>query len=247
VSKPRVGITSALSRGGKKLRLRRSYVQAVEAAGAIPLILPVVNVAGADELLTVVDGLLLTGGGDVHPEEYNQQTSSRLLGVHRDRDRAELALTRAALSSSLPILAICRGVQILNIAAGGNLHQDIGAEVPVALDHTQTGPRHRICHRVRLEPGSRLAEIFSPARDIEVNSLHHQALDAVADGLNVVGRAEDGIIEAVEAEGPAWVVGVQWHPESFAGFDDRFHALFAEFAKVCCRERMAYRRQGAGG
>ena len=191
MSKPRVGITSALSRGGKKLRLRRSYVQAVEAAGATPLILPVVNVAGADELLTVVNGLLLTGGGDVHPEEYNQQTSSRLLGVHRDRDRAELALTRAALSSSLPILAICRGVQILNIAAGGNLHQDISAEVPVALDHTQTGPRHRICHRVRLEPGSRLAEIFSPARDSEVNSLHHQALDAVADGLNVVGRAEE--------------------------------------------------------
>jgi len=247
VSKPRVGITSALSRRGKKLRLRRCYVQAVEAAGAIPLILPVVNVAGADELLTVVDGLLLTGGGDVHPEEYNQQTSSRLFGVHRDRDQTELALTRAALSSSLPILAICRGAQVLNIAAGGSLHQDIGAEVPVALDHTHTGSRHRISHRVRLEPGSRLAEIFSPSRDIEVNSLHHQALDVVADGLKVVGRAEDGIIEAVEGEGPTWVVGVQWHPESFAGLDDRFHGLFAEFVKVCSRERMAYRPQGAGG
>ena len=143
MSKPRIGITSALSRGGKKLRLRRSYVRAVEAAGAIPLILPVVDVAGADELLTAIDGLLLTGGGDIHPEEYNQQTSSRLLGVHRDRDRIELALTRAALSSSLPILAICRGMQILNIAAGGSLHQDIGTEVPVALDHTESGPRHR--------------------------------------------------------------------------------------------------------
>ena len=216
-------------------------MRAVEAAGGIPLILPVVSLVAADELLATVDGLLLTGGGDVHPEEYQQQPSSRLLGVHRDRDRAELALARAALSSGLPILAICRGAQILNIAAGGNLHQDIGAEVPAALDHTQTGPRHRIAHRVRLEPGSRLAGIFSPARDIEVNSLHHQAVDVVAHGLKVVGRAEDGVIEAIEAEGPSWVVGVQWHPESFVDLDGRFQALFAQFAKVCSGERMASR------
>ena len=242
MSRPRIGITSALSRSGRKLRLRRSYVEAIEAAGAIPLILPVVSLLGAEELLATVDGLLLTGGGDVHPEEYDQQPSSRLLGVHRDRDRIELALTRGALSSSLPVLAICRGMQVLNVAAGGTLHQDILAGVPAALDHTHTGPRHRISHRVRLEPGSRLAEILSPSGDVEVNSLHHQALDVVARGLRVVGRAEDGVIEAVEGEGSSWIVGVQWHPESFSGVDDRFQPLFTAFVEICGRVRMAFRK-----
>jgi len=249
VSRPRIGITSALSRSGRKLRLRRSYVEAIEAAGAIPLILPVVSLSGAEELLATMDGLLLTGGGDVHPEEYHQQPSSRLLGVHRDRDRIELALTRAALASPLPVLAICRGMQVLNVAAGGTLHQDILAGVPTALDHTHVPPRHRISHRVRLEPGSRLAEILTASRDVEVdvNSLHHQALDVVAKGLRVVGRAEDGIIEAVEGEGSSWIVGVQWHPETFAGIDDRFQPLFTAFVEVCARARTAYRKQGARG
>jgi putative glutamine amidotransferase len=203
------------------------------------------SLPGAEELLSTVDGLLLTGGGDVHPEEYQQQPSSRLLGVHRDRDRTELAISRAALASSLPVLAICRGMQVLNVAAGGTLYQDILADVPTALDHTHVPPRHRISHRVRLEPGSRLAEILSPSRDIEVNSLHHQAVDVVAKGLRVVGRAEDGIIEAVEGERGTWIVGVQWHPESFAGIDDRFQPLFTAFVDACRGVRMTNREQGA--
>lgn len=245
MSKPRIGITAALTPKGQKVLLRRSYVRAIESAGGIPLVLAVVNDTGPEELLSVVDGLLLTGGGDVHPEEYNQEPTSRLLNVNRDRDRTELALARSALATSRPVLAICRGVQILNIAAGGNLLQDIGADVPTARDHTQIGPRHRISHRVRLDPDSRLAKILSRSRDVEVNSLHHQALDVVAPGLRVTGRADDGIIEAVEAEGPNWAVGVQWHPESFAGIDDRFHALFAEFVRVCAEDRAA-RGNGAG-
>jgi putative glutamine amidotransferase len=232
VIKPRIGVTTAVGDEGESLRLRRDYVRALEIAGAVPLLLPVVDHLSAKDLLAGLDGLVLSGGGDLHPAEYQQDPSSDLLTVSRDRDRTELALARQALSTDLPLLAICRGAQVLNVAAGGDLLQDIHAEIPSALEHDHRGPRDKIVHRVKLVAGTRLAKIFAPAAELEVNSLHHQAVNKLAPGFRVAGRAEDGIIEAIEQDGPWWVMGVQWHPE-VAGRGNGSSDLFADFAAAC--------------
>lgn len=219
-----------------RVRLNTSYVAALELAGLIPLVVPPMSdVRAARRVMESVDGLLLTGGEDVDPELYGQPRHERLSTVNRRRDDTEIALVQAARESGKPVLAICRGPQLLNVALGGTLIQDIQACVPGALDHDAGGVhdvRDIRAHTVTLEPGSRVAEAVGATR-IEVNSLHHQSILDPAPGLKVTGLAPDGIIEAVESEGDDWwVLAVQWHPEEMtyspAPWD---RGLFRSFAK----------------
>lgn len=219
-----------------RVRLNTSYVAALELAGLIPLIVPPMSdVRVARRVMESVDGLVLTGGEDVDPELYGQPRHERLSTVNRRRDDTEIALVHAARECGKPVLAICRGPQLLNVALGGTLIQDIQACVPNTIDHDAGGVhdvRDVRAHTVTLEPGSRAAKAVGATR-IEVNSLHHQSILDPAPGLQVTGLAPDGIIEAVESgDDDWWVLGVQWHPEEMVNSPALWdRGLFHAFAK----------------
>ena len=193
-----------------------SMARSLYAAGALPLLLPDVLEPGAfAELIARVDALVLTGGSDVAPESYGAPpiARGRWPGEAR-RDRVEGALVRAALMARKPVLAICRGVQLLNVALGGTLVQDIATERPGSLLHRDQERYDRLAHAVTVEPDSWVAAAYGGARELVVNSVHHQAIAELAEPLRAVARAPDGTVEAVQAQDPELpVYGVQWHPE----------------------------------
>lgn len=210
--------------------LRQEYVRSVEQAGALPLILVPGRPVDAAELLDRFDGLLLSGGSDVDPALYGESPHPRLGRVIRERDEFEIALVREAFRRDLPILAICRGHQVLNVAMGGTLIQDIPSEVTGGGDHDPRRERWERAHDVQIVSDSRLREILD--RDtVSVNSFHHQAVERLGKDLVVSARsAGDRIIEGVEAPGRRFIIGVQWHPEAFwdrkeSGFQCLFDAL----------------------
>jgi putative glutamine amidotransferase len=199
--------------GLMRVRLNEAYVNAICAAGLTPLILPPLEPSELEPVLAAVKGLVLTGGEDVDPAEYGAATGARTDTPHLRRDKCELALVRLALEKRLPTLAICRGIQVVNVALGGTLIQDIASECPSTIDHDQSKERERRVHDVSIDRESKLAAAIGDIR-ISVNSSHHQALARVADGLRVTARSPDGIIEATEWERDDWwMLGVQWHPE----------------------------------
>lgn len=192
----------------------------------------------ADAVLAGVGGLLLTGGADVSPERYGAVRHPRLGPVSDERDEWELALIAAAKRRNLPLLAICRGAQILNVALGGTLVQDIPSERPSPIDHDPRADRSTRTHPVEIDSDSKLARAIGAMR-IDVNSLHHQAIDRAGDDLRVVATAPDGIIEGVESarESDWWCVGVQWHPEDLDHAPESWdRSLFGAFANAV-RER----------
>lgn len=231
MTRPRVGITVAhdLACSGK-FSLRYDYVRAVQAAGAVPFLLAPGDPRDVDDILECVDGIVLSGGTDVDPELFGQERhpSVNAAEIHRDRDAFEIALCRAVIERDMPMLAICRGAQVLNVAAGGTLIQDIRSMVPGAADHDPGRARHEHAHEVALAPGTQLFEILGRKARVPVNSIHHQAVGSVGPGLRVSARSiPDDVVEAIEAPRCRFVVGVQWHPESFAGGTDEFAPLFA--------------------
>ncbi|MFN2602685.1 MAG: gamma-glutamyl-gamma-aminobutyrate hydrolase family protein [Gemmatimonadaceae bacterium] len=212
-----VSATSDTKFGVHRVRLNTAYVKALELAGLIPIIIPPLSDArSAASVIAATDGLVLTGGEDVDPALYGQTPHERLSTVNRSRDETEIALVRAAREARKPVLAICRGPQLLNVALGGTLIQDIGSCVPGALDHDANGVhdvRDVRVHEVNIEPNSRVAAAIGQTH-ISVNSLHHQSILDPAPGLKVTARAPDGIIEAVESDDEDWwALAVQWHPE----------------------------------
>lgn len=196
----------------KRIRVPAGYAAAVEAAGGIPVVLPVLKPERAPEVLSHLHGLLLSGGVDVDPSYYGEDPLPGLGRITPERDAFELALTRRALEAGVPVLGICRGVQVLNVAAGGTLYQDLASQRERVLKHSQEAPRWHESHTVRVEPGSRLAAILG-VTEARVNSFHHQAVREVPSGLRAVAWAPDGVIEAVEAPDHRFVMGLQWHPE----------------------------------
>jgi len=210
--------------GRERITLNTAYVRALEGAGLVPLAIPTILAPDrAAAALESVRGLVLTGGEDVAPARYGAAPHPRLGDVDPARDAAELALIDAARRRRLPILAICRGIQILNVALGGTLYQDLNSERPGSVPHNESSN-----HDVRVEPGSLLERTLG-ARSASVNSRHHQAIRDLAPGLKAVAWADDGVIEAAEpadASAP-WIVAVQWHPEDLTE-----RALFDGFARA---------------
>ncbi len=224
---PVIGI-SCYARAGNPpvFSLPCTYVDAVRAAGAIPLILPPGQAQPA-ELLSLIDGLILAGGGDIAPKAYGGRPHETVYKVSEERDTFEFALARAALvHRDLPLLCICRGMQVLNVASGGTLHAHVperfGEHVPHRLP-----PRLPTHHDVRIDPHSRLAQMLGTTR-AQVCSWHHQAVDDVAAPLHPVAWAADGVIEAVEHATHSWCFAVQWHPEMQPD-DPAGQRLFAAF------------------
>lgn len=223
--------TALLDTHPPRFSVNRAYVQALEAAGAAPLLIPVLAGEGLlRALYQRLDGLLLPGGIDVDPRQYGQEPHPQLGSIDPDLDRVELALARWALADDLPLLAICRGIQVLNVAAGGSLFQDIPSQLPAALDHRTrpNQPRDYHAHTIAIVSGSRLAAAVDP-QTMPVNTHHHQAVRDVAPGFVVSAAAPDGVVEGMEHPGKRYVLGVQFHPEEMQHNDPRAAALFASF------------------
>lgn len=210
------------------LALMPSYVEAVSAAGGVPVLIPL----GLDEgslsaLLSRLDGLVLTGGGDIAGDQYRSEHPDFIHDVDADRDRVELFLACEAVALQKPLLAICRGHQVLNVALGGTLYEDVMEWMPGAIKHDffNTFPRNHQAHTVIIEPGTRLAQALG-RRESRVNSLHHQGIRDLAPGLVAAAHAPDGLIESVEAANHPFAVGVQWHPENLIHDDPEMLCLF---------------------
>jgi putative glutamine amidotransferase len=214
-----------------RVRVNAAYTAAARAAGMRPYILPLLDPSDADAMLEGMSGLILTGGEDVDPAHYRTAPHPALGEVHAGRDALELALVRAARARGLPTLAICRGVQVANVALGGTLVQDLPSEWPDALSHANEAARAGRTHAVRVAAGSRLAEALG-ATELTTNSMHHQSVREVGEGLVAVAHAPDGVVEGLEWRGDDWwMVGVQWHPEELTGSPEPWdRALFAAFA-----------------
>lgn len=225
---PRIAVTSC-----QKLP---NYERAIRRAGAEPVVVDPATDLPAD-IIRTFDGLLLTGGGDVDPTLYGERTHPSVKAAESGRDAFELALCREASEADLPLLAICRGVQVLNVARGGSLVQDIPSQVVHAAEHAVSDPPDALAHNVDLTPGSRLQQLLGDTGSCEVNSRHHQSIKALGRGLIVTATAVDGVIEAVEDPSLSFCLGVQWHPENFT--NGRFAALFEGFARAALERRRA--------
>lgn len=235
---PLVGLTTtSVARGGSHNRpqvlLYSAYIRALEASGLAPVLLtPHHGARSVESLLEHCGGLVLSGGEDVDPRRYGEEPHPQLGSVAPERDEMEMAALSYALERSLPVFAICRGIQVLNVFLGGTLYQDLGAQYPTELRHAQDAPWSDRTHRVTVHDDSILRKIVGTG-ELLINSFHHQAIRAVAPGLRVTAVAEDGLVEAVEATQHPWVVGVQWHPErheAHAPDSDPDRRLFAAFA-----------------
>jgi len=211
----------------------QAYLDAILTPGGLPNLLPTsLPIAALPELVNRFDGFVFSGGGDVDPALYGGHLDATVHSIDPERDDFERALIPLVLEADKPLLAICRGAQILNVALGGSLYEDIPSALPAALRHDwyPNIPRDYLAHTVEIEPGSRLAEILG-TRKLRTNSLHHQAIRQPAPGLEVVARAEDDVIEAVELPGKCFAIGVQWHPECLPE-EPAMQRLFSEFVKV---------------
>lgn len=224
---PLIGVTTAaVSRDPERVQLNAAYVRAVQVGGGVPVLLPpYLTPASLGQLLQTVDGLLLTGGGDIDPMRYGEEPHESVAFVSPERDTMEIAAVHAAIEVGLPLFALCRGMQVLNVALGGSLIQDIPSQFETDIDHSQKGPRDEATHPVDIDPSSRLFGLVGAER-IEVNSLHHQALKTLGRGLKAVAWAPDGIIEGIELPGDGFVVGVAWHPEELVDSRPEALALF---------------------
>ena len=228
--RPLIGLTTSVTFGASPERayVNTAYVRAVQRAGGVPVLLPPqLDESGRAELWTRLDALVLSGGGDIDPARFGEPPHVKVYEVSVERDALELGLTRRALDDGVPLLAICRGIQVLNVALGGTLYQDIPSDPGSPIDHSQKAPRHEPTHRVKvMGEGTRLGAVVG-AVELEVNSFHHQAIKRLGAGLRDVAWAEDGIIEGVEMGGEhPFVLGVQWHPEDLVEHDAAARALF---------------------
>jgi putative glutamine amidotransferase len=233
---PRIGITPSRRvepARSTQISVPEAYVQAVTAAGGAPFIIPLgLPEAVLAEIIPTLDGILFSGGGDVHPGVYGSQDHPLVDGVDHDRDRVELDAFSLASKRQLPFLGICRGFQLINVALGGTLYEDILDQHPGALDHRyQDGnSRSYLAHPVAVSPGSCLAEILGQTT-VDVNSMHHQGVRSLAAGLQASAAAPDGIIEAFEMPGHPFGMAVQWHPECLQEHQP-MQRLFQAFVKA---------------
>ncbi|MFC4322186.1 gamma-glutamyl-gamma-aminobutyrate hydrolase family protein [Litchfieldia salsa] len=234
--KPIIGITGAYVNHNFHMEgvyVHHDYHNTVAANGGLPIILPYIDPQLAIESVALCDGIILSGGEDVDPQFYQQDPHPNIGQTIPERDLSEIALVHYALEHNIPLLAICRGVQILNVALGGTLIQDIPTQCEAPIKHSQTIQRNKDSHFVKVSLDSKLYQMLGHTT-VRVNSLHHQAIDRLAPTLKQTAVSSDGIIEAVEyIHDSHFTVGVQWHPESMAKSNSMMNRLFETFIQSC--------------
>ena len=232
MAKPRIGITPYFDYEKNEEYMPEGYIRAAELLNGELVTLHYDTPAPSfPSLVRSLDGIILSGGVDVNPRLYGQDPLPGLGRVDPDRDRMEMALLGEALGSDLPILAICRGMQVLNVALGGTLVQDIPTRFPGA-DHRQKNGRQSLSHDVSLVPGGILCALYGGAEKLRTNSFHHQAVDRPGRGLIPEAWAAEGFPEAYRAGGPQWMLGVQWHPEVSLKADESSRRIFTLFLQA---------------
>jgi len=237
-----IGVTSEtkiIPRGGRDAQsavLAMYYLDAIRAGGGTPVVIPPGPPDHIMGLAARLDGLVLSGGGDIDPTLYDADPIDQIYGVEEARDTTEMALVDAALSMNLPTLAICRGMQVVNVALGGTLIQDIATALPAALAHWAPDTQFDLHQPVQVEPGTELAGILGET-DVKVNSIHHQAVDRPGDGLTPIAWANDGVVEGLQYEGGWDLLAVQWHPERIFADDVPSLNLFSGLVKKATARR----------
>ena len=237
--KPIIGITAniLITEGGalpgtEKAAVSNDYIKAIENAGGVPIVLPVVT---DKELIRcqaeLIDGLLLSGGYDADPLLFGEEPAEKLGYVYPERDYHEIELIKAAYNANRPILGICRGIQVINIAFGGTLYQDL-AEIQGGIKHMQNAPKDVATHTVRVIANTILHTLFGD--NIVTNSFHHQAVKDLGSDLIISAKTKDGVVEGIEMTGKHFVVAVQWHPEMMASSHLGMKSLFREFVAKAC-------------
>ena len=254
--RPLIGVTTSEVRVAEEVRqipqgepprremaLGLTYLHAVEAAGGLPVVMPPLELDAVDPMLDRLSGVCLSGGPDLDPAAYRERRHPELGPVEPELDRFELELARRADARGLPILAVCRGAQALNVSRGGSLHQHLPDRPGVTLDHRQQAHGSTVTHEVTISAGSLLARTIGLG-EAQVNSFHHQAVNRLGTGLRAVAWSADGVIEGIEAPGRDFVLGVQWHAELLTERPE--HArLFAALVAAAAAFEAATRRQAA--
>jgi len=239
MGKPVVGITAFCDceHSKKYTKIRCSYVNAVYRAGGTPIIIPPFDsTKHLDEYINLVDALVLSGGEDVAPASYGEDKVLELENINPDRDKWEISLFKEAYKAKIPILGICRGMQLINVSLGGSLYQDIDHQLNCDFSHLPLDSEKRenleyVNHKVNIIKNTHLDKILS-ADQLSVNSHHHQAIKEIAKSLHISAKSECGIIEAIENKSEAFLMGVQWHPEDLINNSSSFINLFAELIKA---------------
>lgn len=212
----------------------RTYVHAVEDAGGLPILIPMLrDLHNLEDLLPRLDGILFSGGIDMQPSLYGEEKNAETDEFDPRLDEFEIAVANWALQEDIPILGVCRGMQLLNVVLGGSLYQDIASQRADALEHRRRDlPRTALTHAVKVEAGSMMEQVLG-TQDLRINSLHHQAVKDPGKGVYISGRAEDGIAELMEVPGHRFLLGVQGHPEEIYGQVAPFSRLFTAFVQAC--------------
>lgn len=216
------------------MALTSAYIEAIEQAGGIPIMIPLgLETEDLKRVLALLDGVLLPGGGDVDPARYHEPMNPLIKRIDHERDQMEIVAAQTAVAQQKPLLAICRGHQVLNVALGGTLWADIASQMPGGIEHdfNNTHPRNFQAHQVTIEPDSLLAAHLG-ATETAVNSLHHQGIRDLAPELRAVAAAADGLIEGVEVSGHPFAIGVQWHPEWLVNDNPAMIGLFRGFVEA---------------
>ncbi len=231
MSQPIIGVTPSAGLnelGVRTYSIAADYTQAIQRAGGLPVVLPL-HITDIDAVLNLVDGLVFSGGGDIEPGLFNQEKHETTTYIDEERDAFELALMQAAFERDVPILAICRGIQVMNVGLGGDLIQDIHSQTDSEKEHAQRAVgvgEHDLFQTATVDDGDNPVTQALGTGSIDINSFHHQALGTVPDVLEVVAKGDDGIIEAVYAPGKSYAIGTQWHPERLAAQHEEHQRLF---------------------
>ncbi|ODG93145.1 MULTISPECIES: gamma-glutamyl-gamma-aminobutyrate hydrolase family protein [Bacillaceae] len=247
MTKPIIGITTSYVKHNNNMEgvyIHQDYHQAIERGGGIPLLLPTISDPDAINCyVNLCDGFIFSGGEDLDPVFFGQDPHPKIGFFKTDRDEFELTLFHAVRKTGKPIFGVCRGLQLINVACGGTLIQDIETHCSHMMRHEQTVPRSLPFHTVSIRE-SKLHEIIG-TNEIKVNSLHHQAIDELGDGLVITARSNDGIIEAIEGSDDPYLVAVQWHPESMSEKHETMQRLFDTLIKTACekRERVVHKSE----
>jgi putative glutamine amidotransferase len=214
--------------------MSQRYIVTLTAAGALPWMIPLVDEPTLRGIYERLDAVFLPGGADIDPATYGAAPHPLCDKTDRDRDRVEVALAKWALEEEKPVLGVCRGMQLINVAAGGSLYQDLAEELPGALKHDyfpfrgQNFMRDHLAHEVRVAEGTRLAQLMGSG-PLKVNSMHHQGIRELGRGLVATAVAPDGLVEAIEGDRDGYLVAVQWHPEALTDSDARTRGIFSDF------------------
>lgn len=228
--KPLIGLTTYGIANSPGYNIPAEYVQSVHRAGGVPLLLPPTDPVATDRWLELLQGLVLIGGGDMDPARYGAASHETIYNLDTVRDACEFELARRAIERQLPTLAICRGMQVVNVVRGGTLHRHLPEAVGEKIPHRRP-PRETIRHAVALDPDALVARAMQATR-VDIVSWHHQAADRLGEGLKAVAWADDGVIEAMEMVGNPYLLAVQWHPELSAAADPTQQRLFDRLVEM---------------